>query len=129
MLWSRSLETGMEKIDAQHKQLFEQMDILLDSASAGRHKEVINFLDQYIIRHFSDEQKMHAEFKYPKASAHKGYHEEYVKLFREIKERFLKEGLTSSVRLDFNKTVAGWLITHILHQDKDFAKFHKSLQK
>jgi hemerythrin-like metal-binding protein len=126
MLWVKSLETGVAKIDEQHKELFRQMDLLLDKANANRHKEVIEFLDKYIAKHFSDEQKMQADAKYPKAAIHKKYHDEYVAIFRKVKDKFLKEGPSISNNLEINKTVAGWLKDHIMVHDKEFAAYLKS---
>jgi len=35
MLWKSSLETGIPQIDAQHKELFRQIDILMDRSNAN----------------------------------------------------------------------------------------------
>ncbi|MDR1579872.1 MAG: hypothetical protein LBS35_05905, partial [Synergistaceae bacterium] len=61
MLWSKTLETGIPNIDEQHKELFNQVDILIDGKNANRHKDVLDYLETYIAKHFADEQKMHAE--------------------------------------------------------------------
>jgi hemerythrin len=126
MLWVKSLETGIEKIDEQHKELFHQMDLLLDRTNGSRHKEVLDFLDKYIVKHFSDEQRMHADSKYPKAAAHKKFHDEYVVIFRKLKDKFIKEGPTPVNNIEVNKTIAGWLKDHIMVHDKEYAAFYKA---
>jgi hemerythrin len=127
MLWIKSLETGIEKIDEQHKELFRQIDMLLDQANSNRHREVIDFLGGYIVKHFSDEQKMHENSKYPKAALHRKYHEDYVAVFHKLKEKYIKEGSTPANNIEINKTVVGWLKDHILIHDKEFAAFYKTL--
>jgi hemerythrin len=129
MLWSKSLETGIGKIDEQHKELFRRIDILMDQSNKDRIKETIEFLGSYIVTHFNDEQKMHIESKYPKATIHKGYHDGYVISFRQLKEQNLKEGHTLATSQAINKNVIGWLKEHIMVHDREFATYYKSLSK
>jgi hemerythrin-like metal-binding protein len=77
MLWNKSLETGIAKIDNQHKELFRQIDILMDVKNTDRIKETLNFLSDYIVMHFKDEEKLQADSKYPKRT-NKGYQDNYV---------------------------------------------------
>jgi hemerythrin len=125
MLWTKSLETGITKIDEQHKELFKRIDALMDAGNKDRFKETIEFLGEYIVIHFTDEQKMHLESKYPKAAVHKRYHDSYVGEFRKLKEKFLKEGHTLAMSQEINKHVIGWLKDHIMVHDKEFAAFYK----
>ena len=127
MLWSKAFETGIAKVDEQHKQLFEQVDILMDKDNANRHKEVINFLDDYIVKHFSYEQQMHRETKYPKAGEHKKMHDDYIVVFHKMKDKYFKEGATIMNNMEINKTVVGWLKDHIMVHDKEFGTYCKSL--
>jgi hemerythrin len=126
MLWTKSLETGIDSIDNQHKELFHQIDILLDPGKTNRVRDTLDFLEKYIARHFSDEQAMHARSKYPKAAAHKGYHDQYIVVFRQLKEKYLKEGPNPANNIAVNKNVIGWLKDHILIHDKEFAEYYKS---
>jgi hemerythrin len=128
MLWSKALESGIPIIDAQHQELFRQVDILIDGKNANRHKEVLDYLEQYIAKHFSDEQKMHAESKYPKAAEHKRYHDEYVKVFKRLKDKYIMEGPTPANNMEINKSVVGWLKDHIMVRDKEFAVYYKGLK-
>jgi hemerythrin len=125
MLWTKSLETGITKIDEQHKELFKRIDTLMDAGNKDRFKETIDFLGDYVVKHFADEQKMHAESKYPKAAVHKKYHDNYVIEFRKLREQFLKEGHTLATSQAINKNVIGWLKEHIMVHDKEFATFVK----
>jgi hemerythrin len=126
MLWSKSLETGIAKIDEQHQELFRRIDILMDAGNKDRIKETIDFLGKYIVVHFNDEQKMHLDAKYPKAAVHKSFHDNYVKEFGKLKDQVMKEGHTIAVSQAVNKNVIGWLKEHIMVHDKEFAAFCKS---
>lgn len=129
MFWSQSLETGIPLIDEQHKELFRQIDILLDTKNKDRIEETLEFLENYIARHFADEQEMHAQSRYPKAAIHKGYHDNYVVALRKVKDKYIKEGPSVTNTLAVNKSVLGWLREHILVHDKEFAAYRKSLSK
>ncbi|MDR3255455.1 MAG: bacteriohemerythrin [Synergistaceae bacterium] len=126
MLWSKTLETGITKIDEQHKELFKRIDALLDAGNKDRLKETIEFLDSYIVEHFTCEQKMHIDSKYPKATAHKAYHDNYVTTFRKMKGQFMKEGHTLTTSQAVNKNVIDWLKEHIMVHDKEFAAYCKN---
>jgi hemerythrin len=129
MQWTKQLETGISSIDEQHKELFRQIDILLDASNKDRIAETLDFLGDYVKKHFGDEQVMHAKSKYPKAAEHKKYHDAFVITFKSLKDTYNREGPTLANRMAVDKTLIGWLREHILVQDKDFAAFYKNLAK
>ncbi|UQZ90154.1 hemerythrin [Deltaproteobacteria bacterium Smac51] len=125
MLWNNSLETGIPKIDEQHKELFRQADILLDRGKDDRIPQTIDFLAKYVAKHFSDEQVMHASSQYPKALAHKQLHVDFVKRFKDLKQRYEAAGHSLQSVMDINRLVMGWLKEHIMVHDKEFANYYK----
>lgn len=129
MLWTETLATGIPAIDEQHKELFRQIDVLVDTKNEGRIEETLGFLEKYIVKHFGDEQRMHRQANYPKAAAHKGYHDAYVISFKKLKDKYVKEGPSVTNTIAVNKNVIGWLREHILIHDKEFAAFYKSGSK
>lgn len=129
MQWTKQLETGIPNIDEQHKELFRQIDVLLDMQRKDRIADTLDFFDGYVRKHFSDEQIMQATSHYPRAAEHKKYHEGFVTTFRELKGKYNKEGPTLTNKMAVNKTLIGWLKDHILVQDKDFAEFYRGTRK
>lgn len=128
MLWNSTYETGIAKIDEQHKELFRQADILMDRSQSERIPETLDFLGDYVIKHFRDEQAMHALAKYPRAEEHKSMHRDFVAKYKEMRSQYEASGDKLTVVMAINKTVIGWLKDHIMVQDKDFARFYKSVQ-
>jgi hemerythrin len=59
--WDEKLETGNEKIDRQHKQLITALNKLIDACGEGKGSDelenTLEFLNAYIVKHFSDEEK------------------------------------------------------------------------
>lgn len=127
MLWDRSLEIGVAVVDEQHKELFRRIDLLLDPGNKNRFNEMMDFLGAYIAKHFADEQQIHSKSKYPKALTHKTYHDNYVRVFNQLKQKIAREGNTLTVNLEINKTVVDWLKNHILVHDREFAQYYNAL--
>ena len=59
--WNQSLATGIAEIDEQHKELFNRTNRLLsgmeENRDADQLRELFLFLDQYVVRHFGDEER------------------------------------------------------------------------
>ncbi|MDR2725175.1 MAG: hemerythrin family protein [Candidatus Adiutrix sp.] len=127
MLWTAKLETGLPKIDEQHKELFKQAEILTDKTKADRIPETIKFLGDYVVRHFLDEQGLQASVTYPKAGPHKELHNAFTARFGELKKKFEDSGdkLKLEVVMEINRTVVGWLKEHIMTHDREFADYYK----
>ena len=125
MLWTAKLETGLPKIDEQHKELFRQADILLDKSQADRIPQTIKFLGNYVVKHFTDEQMIHIKAQYPKALPHRGLHDKFVARFKELEKKFNDSGdnLKFGVVLEINRAVVGWLKDHIMVHDMEFTAY------
>jgi hemerythrin len=128
MLWNKNLETGIPAIDEQHKELFRQVDILLDNSKQDRVPQTLKFLGDYVKKHFNDEQVLHIRAKYPKAEAHRKMHVDFVSAYVQMLKEYETAGTNNlSTLLKINKTVVDWLKNHIMVQDKDFATYYKAL--
>ena len=125
-LWNQSLETGIPAIDDQHKELFRQVGVLFDNTEADRVPQMLEFLEKYVEKHFSDEQQLHIKSQYPDRESHKKMHGDFVTAFKKMKQEYDTDGAKLTVLLKINKTVADWLKQHIMVHDKEFAKYCKT---
>ena len=123
--WDSSLETGHDKIDLQHKQLIAAVNRLLDSCSEGKGTDelsnTLEFLNSYIIKHFSDEEKLMRFYKYADFERHRWYHEEFKKDVRELTSRLLAEGPSEMLIGRVSSAIVDWLLNHIKGDDFKFA--------
>ena len=127
MLWTKSLETGVAKIDEQHKELFRQADILVDRNQANRVEATLDFLKGYVAKHFADEELLQRLNSYPKAAAHRQLHVDFTKTFKELYDKYkAAPGNKLLVTMDINRIVIGWLRDHIMVHDKEFAVYYLS---
>jgi hemerythrin len=128
MAWDNALNTGIEKIDAQHKALIEKVDEFLEACThnEGQHQleSMLNFLISYTERHFSDEMELQELSGYTNARAHKELHMDFVVDLTDLKEHVHNAGICGDVINSAKSLLLGWLIDHISHEDMEFAKFY-----
>jgi len=127
--WRDVYATGVDAIDEQHKELFRRVDALLEACKQGKaHEEVegiMNFMEEYVVSHFSSEEKYMERYDYPDAGAHKKLHAEFMENVRHLSERFKSMGPTLGFVAKVNPLVVDWLLKHVCGEDKKFASYLK----
>jgi hemerythrin len=132
ILWRDELSVGVEQIDAQHKELLQQFDQLLSACRQGKGSEevlhLLDFLDEYVITHFHDEEQLQKQSGFPDFDEHHREHQAFVAKLEELKNRMHNDGsvLLDHV-LDANKMLLDWLIRHISVRDRAVGKHLKDL--
>lgn len=127
MLWTKAMECGIATVDEQHKQLFRQVDRLLNGDGPDRVNETLRFLQYYVVKHFNTEEILHAKTNYPGAAAHKRMHEDFTNAFLKLKREYDQSGYSLSILLKLNRVAVEWLQQHILGADMDFGVYNASL--
>ncbi len=129
IVWNDNLASGSTEIDTQHKELFKRIDSLLTALEKGSGREemakIIQYLSDYVVFHFGNEEGYMAKFSYSSASAHKAQHEQFVKNFMKLKERLMLEGINEQLTDDTRQLVVDWLINHIKYSDRALGLFLK----
>lgn len=125
--WTEDLAVGIEKIDDQHKELFDKVNDLLQAMKNRVAKEklgeIIDFLEGYVKHHFHDEEHFMKLYQYPGLNKQKEEHEKFNNEFEEIKNEFLDKGYASVITIRVQKKICDWLIKHTSTLDKDLGKF------
>jgi hemerythrin len=124
--WNEKFATGIEKIDTQHRELFTRINNLLDACTQRKGEEMIGevmrFLEDYIVVHFSTEEEFMLKYDYPDYPSHKAQHAKFISEFSELKRR-LKSGRISTVVVPTNRLLIDWWINHISNVDKELGAF------
>ena len=119
--WDATLETGNEAIDKQHKELFAVLNALIAAyergGKAGELNRAVEFLTVYVLKHFSDEEKLQEEYGYPDIKNHKIYHNEFKKTVANLVQQLEEQGYCDSIVKTTIQTVANWLKHHIKSDD------------
>ncbi len=128
--WSETLASGSSEIDTQHKELFLRINSLLatfDKGSMAREEitKIIQYLSDYVVFHFGNEEKYMAQFSYSSATPHKAQHEQFVKNFMKLKDRLLLEGINPQLAEETKDLCVDWLINHIKYSDRALGMFLK----
>ncbi len=128
--WNSAYSIGIDEIDEQHKILLSIINELYDAHSKGMGQVVIadtiNKLFDYTNEHFTMEQEMHLQYKFPHAAAHKEEHNEFVMKLEALRQDAERKNLLLALKtLDFLKD---WTITHILGSDKEFGEYLRRVE-
>ena len=122
------LETGNALIDREHRELFGAINHLLDACSQGQGRTVlkstVTFLNDYVKKHFSDEENLQVKSNYPGLPAHRQFHVNYRQQLADVSRSIEAEGPTIKAIGDLNR-LAGVLISHIRREDKRLATYLK----
>ncbi|MDR3146180.1 MAG: hemerythrin family protein [Treponema sp.] len=128
--WDKSLETGIEKIDAQHQQLFVAVNQLISTYNKGNDQDALrqdlDFLTNYTIKHFFDEEQIQKKYNYPDYPTHKKYHEGFKVIVRDLSIQFIMKGPSEALVNDIIAKIGGWLVSHIKVEDKKLAAYIKT---
>jgi hemerythrin len=128
MLWSKNLETGILTVDEQHKEIFRQADILFGRDKADRVTSTFTFLEDYVVKHFTDEQALHLKVQYPKREPHKKMHAGFTTALKKMEEEYKNSDGNLKILLKINKTFCDWLTGHIMVHDKEFTAYYNARQ-
>lgn len=120
------LMTDNKLIDTQHQQLFDAVNRLMDACTQGQGREqiqeTVDFLSQYVVKHFKDEEQLQTKSNYPGYPGHKQFHDNYRQQLAQTSQILLQDGPTVKALGDLNRAVA-ILMTHIRTEDKRMARF------
>ena len=126
---TKNMETGVAKVDEQHRELINKINELITMGYQAFSKEetekMIDLLGEYVVQHFADEEELQVQCDYPKYERHKKQHQDFVDDFLERKKEFHEKGTSSKFTLDLIVAVSNWIIKHIQGADVEFSRYYK----
>lgn len=130
--WKDNLATGINEIDAQHKELFKRINLLFEACSKNKGRaevgNLMKFLEEYVVIHFDTEEKYMIRFNYPEYSSHKEEHSNFTRDLLDLKKQFDVSTETLTL-LKLNRKLVDWLRNHIGDVDRKLGVFllHKEV--
>ena len=125
---TKDLETGNTTIDNEHRELIKAVNQLLEACSKGQGRAsmdpTIRFLNNYVEQHFSHEEQLQQQNRYPGFVPHKAFPTQYKKTLRDITSNISQTGPTVAELGKLNGHI-GVLISHIRTEDKKLGAFLK----
>ena len=124
LVWSQTMNTGIEKVDRQHRRLVDIVNGIYDAMSLGKTlKELgppLKELAAYTQTHFSDEVELMREINWEGMKGHQALHNDLTGKVKVFFARLDKgEEIDGAEMMAFLKD---WLVKHILNEDKKFGK-------
>lgn len=128
--WDDSLALGIQTIDSQHMDLLRELSKLMDNLSMGYMESVraaLEFLQDYTVEHFSQEEKFMLRYLYPDFYAHRDEHSHYIKKIYDYKIRLRDEGVSEALVEEIKKELGEWFVNHIKHTDMRLGAYLKQI--
>lgn len=127
MIWNKNWSVGVDKIDNQHKELFDRINKLMSAMKEGKGKdEVINtldFLEGYVVKHFNDEEELQRKNNYPKYDIQHKEHEEFKNSLKELRTLCETKGMSAVLVINIQKNMSDWWRKHIKDLDMDLGNY------
>jgi hemerythrin len=125
--WTPDLAVGLKVIDEQHQELYRRINQLLEACSQGKGKETVGktlqFLSDYVITHFGNEETYMIKYAYPEYTQHKALHTKFIASLKQLKESFVRDGAGVALVAKTNQVVIDWLNNHIRKVDTKLGAF------
>ena len=118
--WKDCYKIGNEKIDEEHKQLFDIAVKALDYKDNDRKKhikETVQELYSYMKSHFEHEEKYMTSINYPESYDHTILHEKIIEEMNNFLKSISKMSI-EEVERRLIEYIDIWLINHILYEDR-----------
>jgi len=127
--WSEDYNLGNDFVDSQHKRLFELVRSIgkscLEGEDINKLSETLDFLLQYTVQHFHDEESLQLKYNFPEYEYHKKLHEEFEATVSEKVSEFKEKGSTKDLSDAVNNFVITWLENHIIMEDMKIKAYIK----
>ena len=124
--WSSALSIGVPNLDAQHRELFERLDKLLDSMLHHDHGEassLADFLRHHVVLHFAAEEQLMHDLDFPNAERHIEEHRAFAASMLELDSAFRGDGTSHELVLRLEREVVAWVRDHIYVADVALGHF------
>lgn len=126
MKWSEVYSLGDQKVDAEHKRLFELAAIVEDSKDNKKQLELaVKELVRYTKFHFKSEENYMRELDYSNLEEHIQIHEQIVENLNTIVKNMPNEPYEKTYEMVYDFVKNG-LVQHIIIEDKKLQHFKRS---
>ncbi len=126
LTWTNDLDTGIDVIDEQHRQIVDYINQLHDAKLARNRNAIAKVIDdtvEYTVSHFGFEEALIEDAGYAFVRPHKRVHELFIRRVSEYKQRFERG---EDVVDELHDLLSRWLFSHIRNDDAAYVPAVKS---
>jgi len=129
LAWNEEFLLGNALVDMQHQRLFEKVSELIKSCENGSDtaqlQDTLEFLANFAVRHFTDEEALQIEYGYPEYERHRQIHETFKKTVNNYIQECKEKGTSDNLSRDVNRIIIKWIVNHIQYEDRKIGDFIK----
>lgn len=123
---TEDLYTNFKLIDDQHRELFDKINDLIFAVSnnSSEVQKFIDFLDEYVDKHFGLEEDFMKKFEYPDQEKHLQQHRVFRERLSDMEHQY-KEKKVSVDELvkTLEMEIGYWFVNHISSVDRKLTDF------
>ena len=121
--WQENYATGVDRVDCQHKRLFEWVNKLERQLGAAvtpaQTQDILDFLSTYTRTHFTyEEMCMHIN-GCPQAARNREAHDKFIQAIEGFQNRLRGGDYSSAFVREIYAAAEAWLKNHICRVDND----------
>lgn len=125
--WSDDYEIGALSVDNAHREIFQMAGTLLAEENFGSQAavtEAIEFMKDYVWRHFEDEEKLMRQVHFPKLAEHRAQHRRFREVsLPAIEKKLLGSNYSRAAMQEFVELLGKWLTEHIVIFDRQIGDY------
>jgi hemerythrin len=125
--WDKSLSTGIDNLDKQHKEIFKYANKLFyDMEQEEGKKEIIKSLDlleESLLKHFIEEESIQKQNQYHNYGLVHKEHEEFKNQINDLRRVIEKDELSTTFVVEIQQEMLTSYRRHVINLDKDFGEF------
>lgn len=125
MMWKDSYKIGVDIVDEQHFELFNMVENLLKAFEMDRNWkdkqksiEAIEFMKNYVVKHFEDEEKYQRSIGYMDIENHIKEHRQFTQTVLDYEKKFIDTDYDIKLVKQFAGKLVSWLIYHVADSDQ-----------
>lgn len=122
--WKEEYSLGVEKIDRQHRKLFEiagrVYELLKDELRIDKYDKIVAILEElkdYTVYHFQSEEEYMRSINYRKYLSHKVRHDDFIEKISSV-DLYQVDHRQEQHLLEILEFIVNWIDSHILGEDK-----------
>jgi len=120
--WEENLRLGVPVIDEQHEAIFVQFNKLSAALSAGESRseiiEVLDYLNEYVTTHFTDEENLMQLYKYDGLEEQRQHHALFKENIARFSELLATNAPTQEIAIKIDATLIRYFINHVRRLDR-----------
>lgn len=137
MIWKEKYRIGVPLIDSQHEELFRRVTEFVETLrspgewnqKSEKVNETLDFMKDYVITHFHDEEAYQREIGYPEFEEHRKIHNDMVRYVGEVAAQNERGDCDERLMQQFAGKLLAWLINHVAANDQKIAQYVKSREE